>query len=142
MPPRYPPYEFSFALLAILLGSLWLTVVPAPAAIAAILPDWIVVALSVVLMLSGVLTIVGCVWWGNPERGLQLETGSLGARVGVLLILSGSLYLAWAGGIVAAPPAFGVGLLVAWMGADIGRAAEIWRLVRNARKLTPKEGPR
>jgi hypothetical protein len=138
MPPRYPPYEFSFAALAILLGSLWLTVVPTPAAIEALLPHWIVLALSAVLTASGMLTIVGCVWRGNPERGLQLETGSLGARVGVLLILSGSLYLAWTGGMVAAPPAFGVGLLVAWMGADIGRAAEIWRLVRKARKIAPR----
>jgi hypothetical protein len=139
VPPRYPPYEFSFAALAILLGVVWLTAVPAPAAIVAVLPAWTVVVLSAVLMASGILTIVGCVWWGNPERGLQLESGSLGARVGVLLILSGSLYLAWVGGAVATPPAFGVGLLIAWMGADIGRAAEIWRLVRKARKLAPIE---
>jgi len=141
MPPRYPPYEFSFAALAILLGLLWLTVVPVPAAIVAVLPGWVVVILPAVLLASGVLTVFGCVWWGNPERGLQLEAGSLGARVGVLLILSGSLWLAWAGGIVAAPPAFGVGLLVAWMGADIGRLAEMWRLVRKARKIAPREQP-
>lgn len=136
MPPRYPPYEFSFMLLAIFLGAVWLTTIPAPATVVAVMPAWVVTGLAVVLLATGLLCILGCVWRGNPERGLQLESGALGGQTGGLLILGGSIYYTWAVGIVPAPPALGVGLLVAWMASNMWRLVEIALLISRARKLT------
>ena len=138
MPPRYPPYEFSFMLLAIVLGTVWLTTIPAPATVVAVMPGWVVTSLAVVMLTTGLLCIVGCMWRGDPERGLQMESGALGAQTGALLILSGSLVYTWAVGILPAPPALGVGLLIAWMASNTWRAIEITLLIRRVRKLAPR----
>jgi hypothetical protein len=123
--PQRRPYEMCFMVVAVLAGLGYLTTVPAPASVAALMPGWLVGAWAWTLLGSGLLGLVGCLWWGRPSTGLGVERAALGAQSGALLVIAGATYHAWATGGVAAFPLLGLLFLTAWLAANVWRIRQI-----------------
>lgn len=123
-PPVRSPYELTFMILSVLAGLGYLTTVPAPSSVAALMPGEVVAAWAWTLLLTGILGLVGCLWRGQLLVSLGLERSALLGQTGALLIIAGATLTAWATGQTAVFPLLGLGFMAAWM------AANIWRLMQ------------
>ncbi len=128
---QHRPYELCFMLVSILIGVGYLTTVPAPTSVVALMPTWVVGVWSTTLVVSGVLVIVGCLWHGQFVVGLGLERAGLSAQTGALLIIDGSVLYTWTTGHLATFPLLGVGFLTGWMAANIWRIRQIATTLRH-----------
>lgn len=129
------PYEMCLMVVSILVGLGYLTTVPAPQSVAALMPSWLVAMWAWALLVSGALGLVGCLWWGRTTAGLGLERAALAAQSGALLVIAGATLDAWAVGGVAAFPLLGLTFLLAWL------VANLWRIRQIRSELLP-EGER
>lgn len=128
--PRWDLYELGFLVLSVLLGFGYLTTVPAPSTVAALMPGWLVALWAWVLLGSGALGIVGCLWRGGPLVGLGMERAALAAQSGALLLIAGCTMQAWAIGALDPFPALGIGFTAMWMTMNVLRIRQIAAEVR------------
>jgi len=136
------PYELCFLLLSILLGVGYLTTVPAPSSVAALMPGWVVLVWAWTLVTTGTLGMIGCLWRGRLIVGLGLERAALAAQTGALLIINGATFYAWATRVLHTFPLLGVGFLTAWMVANVWRDRQIASALRHLQHLSAPEESR
>lgn len=133
----YEPYRLCFQVVAIVLGAAYLATVPPPGSVAEVVgkhAHWLVYLWAAGLMVSGMGALVGSLWAAiqtgraDPIVGYALERGSLTVQDGALFILIGAtIYTSGLRGL------FGVGILAAWMAANIWRDQQIASYLRKAR---------
>lgn len=124
---------------SVLAGLGYLTTVPAPASVAALMPGWLVATWAWTLLASGVVGLVACMWRGRVTTGLGVERAALSAQAGALLVIAGATFEAWAIGRTAVFPLLGVAFLTAWLAADVWRIRQI---VATLNGLVSPEGDR
>jgi hypothetical protein len=135
------PYELCFMLVSILIGVGYLTTVPAPTSVVALMPAWVVLLWSTTLAVSGLLVMVGCLWHGHQVVALGLERAGLSAQTGALLIIDGAVVWAWTAGQLATFPLLGVGFLTGWMVANIWRIRQIAATLKHLHLLSLGNAP-
>lgn len=128
--PVRSPYELTFMALSMLLGIAYLTTVPAPSTVGALMPGWVVAGWAWTLLATGALGLVGCLWRGRLLVSLGLERSALLGQTGALLIIAGATLSAWAAGDLGAFPALGIGFSAAWMASNVWRLRQIGAALR------------
>jgi len=125
------PYEMCLMVVSVLVGLGYLTTVPAPQSVAALMPGWLVWLWACTLLGSGLLGLAGCLWWGRTTAGLGLERAALAAQSGALLMIAGATLHAWLIGWTATFPLLGLAFLSAWL------VANLWRIFQIRNELRP-----
>jgi hypothetical protein len=126
------PYEMCLMVVSILVGFGYLTTVPAPQSVAALMPAWLVLSWAWALLVSGAVGLAGCLWWGRTAVGLGLERAALAAQSGALLVIAGATVQAWLVGWTRFP-LLGIAFLSAWL------VANLWRILQIRNELRPGE---
>lgn len=135
----YEPYRLCFQLVAVILGAAYLVVTPVPGSVSAVVGErahWLVYLWAGGLMVSGFGALIGSLWavWQDVDKdkiiiGYAIERGSLTVQTGALFVITGAtLYVNGMRG------ALGVGILLAWMAANVWRDRQIASVLRTARK--------
>lgn len=123
---RDRPHEVGFLLLGLLLGIVYTLGVTPPNSIMALLPTWQIYTWFGLLLISSLVGIIGCFWYGVTEIGLRLELiGMIFQSCATLLYATSLFYYAnWS--------ALGTGSIVAvWTFSNLWRAVQIKRYFRH-----------
>lgn len=130
---RHRPHELLFLGLSVLTGAVYLGgLAPTPNTVAAVLPSWEIPLWAALLLASGVTGLAGCLWPRNVTLGLRVEAGAMLLGAAALLLYATSVFVV--GGLHGL---FAGGSAVAWMAANIARAAQILRDLRHLTRGTP-----
>lgn len=125
---RHRPHEQLLLAYGTVAGAVYLlSQAPEPASTAALMPSWIVTLMSAGLVVSGVVGLVGCYMLG--ERGLRLEQGGMLIGAGALVV-----YGAAAFAVAGSRAVLGGGVLLAWALANLWRAGQCHRDLREMRR--------
>lgn len=127
---RRRPHEVMLIVLSLVWGVLGVFGAPEPDSLVAQVASWLVVAWSVLLLLSGMLGVTGIAWRGEMYRGLVLEQASMMSGAAATLIYAYALFSlpGWTGKFVAF-------LVSVWTAANLWRALQIradLRAIRDA----------
>lgn len=126
---RHRPHELVFLGLALTFGVSYSTAAPPPQSAAASMPPWLVTAWAVALGVSGAVGLLAVLvlhrWW--HEAALWAEAGSMLVGAGALALITAAI-ISYAG----ATASFGIGFCVAWAVANLARA---WQIRRELREL-------
>ncbi len=122
---RHRPHELLLLAWSALLGASYLVRVPAPRSLAAAVPHWVVLLWAAGLVLSGAVGLLGCLWRGQAETGLGLERGAMLMSTAALTLIAVASLAANGDRAL-----FGVGLMSAWAMANVARAMQITRDLR------------
>lgn len=116
------PHELLFMIMSILLGlNYLLATIPSPTSVVALMPMWAVKAWAAVFLLSGLVGTVATAIRRRALLALELERGSLLLSTSALLFMTGSILVVRPANTVT----FSLGILVAWMGANIWRVVQL-----------------
>lgn len=120
---NYHPHEAVLLATSVLLGTNYLLVtVPPPSSLQALVPKWVVVTWSLGLLISGVVGLVAIFWKHSVVRALEAERGALYMSSGALLLILGASLA-----INGLRSIFSIGIIAAWMVANVVRARQIRR---------------
>jgi hypothetical protein len=120
---RQRPHEVLLLAFAVVIGIAYQIGSPPPESIAAHMHHWQVRLWSIGMMLSGIIGLAG-LWWPDRQLGMQFEAGAMLLGAGALLIVTAAAFALGAKGI------FGGGFSAAWFMANLVRAGQIWRELR------------
>lgn len=126
---RRRPHELLLLLFSLLIGLAYTLGSPPPQSVAASMPEWNVRLWAVGLLVSGAVGLAGAVLPLRLDRGLWAEFGAMLIGAGALLMATAAIFQY--GGI--ARGSFGAGFCLAWMLANLWRALQILRDLREAR---------
>lgn len=126
---RHRPHEMVLLLFSAMIGFADTLGAPPPQSVAAVMPGWYVKVWAVGLLVSGVVGLLGILLPLRPDRGLWVEFGAMLIGGGALIITTASI-VQYAG---LAKGAFGAGFCAAWALANLWRAGQIWRNLREIR---------
>lgn len=107
---------------SVLLGISYLSTVPAPQSLTALVPGWLVALWAIGLLASGSLGLIAAAWRGSILVALELERSALLISTGALLLIGGTSFVAT--GLRAL---FGGLIIASWAVANILRALQIRR---------------
>lgn len=122
---RHRPHELLFLGLSLVFGLAYTLGSPPPQSVASQMPPWLVHVWAVGLLLSGVVGLVGTLAPIGYGRGLSLELGAMLVGAAALVVTTAAIFnYAGARGL------FSVGFCVAWALANVVRAVQIVRDMR------------
>jgi hypothetical protein len=124
---RHRPHEQLLLGLSTVSGVTYLLGAPPPTSVAAAMPTLGVKAWAAGLLVSGIAGLVGS--WRHGERAMLLEQGGLliGAAALVMYAFMAYTYAKW-------NASFAVGFAVAWAAANLWRARQSWKDLRELRR--------
>lgn len=127
---RHSPHKLALLGLALLTGVAYLLGAPPPQSLAAQMPTWLVHAWAVGLLLHGAAGFAGVFApRRHLDRGLGVEVGAMLFGAAALLVVAAASFK-YAGGAAL----LGGGLAAAWAVANVWRAAQIRRDLRQLRR--------
>lgn len=122
---RHRPHQLLLLALSVLLGLAYTVAAPPPQSHAAEMPPWLVHLWSIGLLLSGVVGLAGVLLPFRIDRGLGLELGAMLLGAGALTVTTAAVFsFAGTQGLL------GGGFGAAWALANLWRAGQIWRDLR------------
>lgn len=126
---RHRPHELLFLALSSLFGVAYTLAAPPPQSVAATMPGWTVRIWAIGLLVSGVSGLASTLLPLRLDRGLSVELGAMLIGAGALVVTTTAI-LSSAG---LSRGSFGVGFCSAWALANLWRAFQIFRDLRELR---------
>jgi hypothetical protein len=122
---RHRPHELLLLAVSIPIGLSYVFGAPPPGSVAALIPAWEVRIWAWLLLFSGLVGLVSSSWGRDARFALRLEAGAMLLGAGALLIYTVAVFQlgTWRG-------LFAGGITVAWMAANLWRALQIRRDLR------------
>jgi hypothetical protein len=123
---RHRPHQLCLLLLSLMLGAAYTLGAPAPQSVAATMAEWVLRLWGIGLLVSGVVGLPACLLPLDIRRGLWLEFGAMLIGAGALIVTTAAIF-AFAG---LSRGLFGASFCVAWTAANLIRAGQIRRDLR------------